>query len=217
MCFFFLFSFFRLQAGNSLTHTQLFFFTFFSHFRDELEARRNKIVRKIIIRTQGSLYAKGWQTWVHVALKMKKYDQIIRRVAAKMKFRAATQCLTAWRQYCSTEKKQRRIVTAALHRIKNRVIISAFVEWKTTIARVVRNRRVVAKNLLRRAKLHVAAHWKVQGDRRRRVRKEEAAAAVAVAATGLVVVTWHGATARFCVVLLRQDIVVVRWIFGGNF
>lgn len=160
MCFFFLFSFFRLQAGNSLTHTQLFFFTFFSHFRDELEARRNKIVRKIIIRTQGSLYAKGWQTWVHVALKMKKYDQIIRRVAAKMKFRAATQCLTAWRQYCSTEKKQRRIVTAALHRIKNRVIISAFVEWKTTIARVVRNRRVVAKNLLRRAKLHVAAHWK---------------------------------------------------------
>ena len=51
-----------------------------------------------------------------------------------------------------------RFLRASESRIKNRVIISAFVEWKTTIARVVRNRRVVAKNLLRRAKLHVATY-----------------------------------------------------------
>jgi hypothetical protein len=91
---------------------------------------------------------------------MKKYDQIIRRVAAKMKFRAATLCLNAWRQYCSKEKKERRIVAAALHRIKNRIIISAFAEWRMTVARVVRNRRVVAKNVERRGKLYIAAHWK---------------------------------------------------------
>jgi len=125
-----------------------------------LEERRNKIFRKIIIRTQGSLYAKGWTTWVHNVLKMRKYEQILRKCAAKMKYRAAVLCLNAWCLYVATEKKHRRVVAAALHRIKNRVIISAFTSWKSTVARVVRNRRVIVVHLERRGRLHLEAHVK---------------------------------------------------------
>ena len=153
---------FNSNSHNNLLTYQYFSFHISDNFlafnRDELTQRRNKIVRKIIIRTQGSLYAKGWTTWVNIALKMKKHDLIVRKCAAKMRYRAATLCLTAWRSHVATEKKHRRIVAAAVYRIKNRVIIGAFVTWKTDVARVVRNRRVLKLHLERRDRMHVHAH-----------------------------------------------------------
>jgi hypothetical protein len=131
-----------------------------SDAKDELVARRDKAIRRIVIRTQGSLYAKGWNTWVHVALTMRKYEMIIRKCAARMKYRTATLCLTGWREYVNKQAKHRRVVEAALFRLKHRTIISAYSSWKTTTARIVRNRRVLVIHLDRRSKLFLEQHVK---------------------------------------------------------
>ncbi len=96
--------------------------------------------------------------WTRSTLEKRRHDRILRKCAAKMRFRTAIKCLQGWHTYVARENKQRRIVAAALHRLKNRIVIAAYTSWRDTTARCKRNRRVLAKHLDAAARKRLRVH-----------------------------------------------------------